>query len=451
MYEEADVERIDAVVRLVAEGLKLPAAITRVASVGTSALPAGEAETLLYRQILQGAGHGIWVIRDGHTRYANRRMAEMMGCSVDELIALPVLDIFEPATLPRVRERTKQVREGEPLHFSVPLRRVDGSTFLAEVDTTPLLDQAGRYEGAISLVNDITARHETDTQTRVRAKLLDSIGEAAGASTPDGKIFYVNAAAERLFGWRAADVIGRNGLDLFPAQATTEEIARVLGVLSEGKTHTGKLKLHRPGGGDFVARLTAAPVVDDEGELVGFVAVVSDQTERDQLRRDRRVRARQAETLALLGVQALRARADPRASATLILTEAVDATRRLLEADQAMVLDVIAGANELNVCAASPPLDEPFVVPAGSRSFAGYTVLAGKVVVVEDAPNDGRFELDASSGGHAMAAAIGAPVFGPAGIVGVLVAKSSMPRHFDNSDAHFLQGMANIIGTALLS
>jgi PAS domain S-box-containing protein len=406
---------------------------------------------LLYNRILQGAGHGIWVIRDGRTRYANRRMAEMMGYSVDKLIALPVLEIFEPETLPLVRERTKQVREGKPLHFSVQLRRADGSTFLAEVDTTPLLNQAGRYEGAISLVNDITARHETDTQTRVRAKLLDSISEAVGASTPDGKIFYINAAAERLFGWRAADVIGRNGLDVFPAQPTAEEIARALGALGEGRTHSGRLKLTRPDGGQFIARLTAAPVVDDEGALVGFTAVISDQSERDQLRRDQQARARQAETLALLGVQALQARADPPVAATPILTEAVEATRRLLGADQAMVLDVVAGANELHVCAASPPLVEPIVVPAGSRSFAGYTVLARKVVVVEDAEHDGRFDLRATPASAPMASVIGAPVFGADGIVAVLTAESSRPGRFGHGDAHFLQGMANIIGTALLS
>src|SRR3954452_18361580 len=88
VYEEADVERVEAVVRLVAEGLTLAAAISRVASVGTAALPAGEAEALLYGQILQAAGQGIWVIHDGRTRYANRRMAELMGCSVEELIAM---------------------------------------------------------------------------------------------------------------------------------------------------------------------------------------------------------------------------------------------------------------------------------------------------------------------------------------------------------------------------
>jgi GAF domain-containing protein len=49
------------------------------------------------------------------------------------------------------------------------------------------------------------------------------------------------------------------------------------------------------------------------------------------------------------------------------------------------------------------------------------------------------------------ASAIGAPIFGPAGLSGVLTGQSSTPRRFSSSDGHFLQGIANVVGTALLN
>src|SRR3954465_10303603 len=79
LYDENDVERVAAVVRLVAEGLTLGAAVTRVASLASGTLPEGAGESLLYDQILRVADQGIWVSKDGRTRYANRRMAEIMG------------------------------------------------------------------------------------------------------------------------------------------------------------------------------------------------------------------------------------------------------------------------------------------------------------------------------------------------------------------------------------
>jgi PAS domain S-box-containing protein len=451
VYVEADVERVEAVVRLVAEGLTLAAAIARVAGVGTSALPAGEAEALLYGQILQAGDQGIWVVRDGRTRYANRRMAELMGYSVDELVRLPILDIFDPAALPAIRERTVQIRAGQRLHFRQELRRADGSSFLAEVNTTPLFNQAGRYEGGVAHVSDVTARNANETQALLRATLLDSIGEAVTATTPDGRVAYMNAAAERLLGWRAADVMGRQSRDIFDAADQDEARDRVVSGLREGKRQSGTHKVVRHDGSQFVAHFTAAPAFDPLGALVGFVAVVSDQTERDQLDRDLQTRERQAETLAMLGVQALRQRANPLVGAMLILTEAADAIRRLLHADQAMVLEVITETNELNVCAAAPPIDERMVFPSGSRSFAGYTALARRVVVVDNTASDQRFDRYTTPSTGPTASAIGAPIFGTDGVVGVLIAESSTPSRFDHGDAHFIQGMANIIGTALLT
>jgi len=96
LYTESDVERVAAVCRLVDEGLTLSAAVARVANAGTGALPSGEGEAFLLHQVVQAADQGIWVSHDGRTRYANRRMAELMGCSIDELVARPVLDFVDP-------------------------------------------------------------------------------------------------------------------------------------------------------------------------------------------------------------------------------------------------------------------------------------------------------------------------------------------------------------------
>src|SRR5580704_15711857 len=99
-YLESDIQRVEAVIRLVSEGLTLPAAIARVSSVGAGALPDGEGEALLYGQILEAVDQGVWVSREGRTRYASRRMAELMRCSVETMLAFPVLDFLSPDDVP---------------------------------------------------------------------------------------------------------------------------------------------------------------------------------------------------------------------------------------------------------------------------------------------------------------------------------------------------------------
>jgi len=449
LYLESDVDRVDAVLRLVSEGLTLSAAIARVSSVGAGAQPAGEGEALLYGQILQVAGEGIWVSREGRTRYVNRRMAELMHCSVDELLATPVLEFHGPDDLASTKERAAMVRGGDRLQFTQTLRRADGSRFLARIDTAPLINQSGQYEGAVALIRNIETEAQFETQARFRSALLDSIGEAVAAADPDGKLVYVNAAAERLFGWRAAEVIGRDGRALMASPDASEEADRVHFRLLAGKRFSGDLKLTRMDRTEFIAHLKAAPAFDDKGDLLGITAVITDQTEHIRLQHERRALETQMETLALLGVQALYQKASSRAVRDHIVTEALETMRRVLEADLVTIIDVVPKTGTLEVRAMSPRMHEPTVLPSGSRSFAGYVVLARKVVVVDNAHHDRRFEITPTQADFQTASAIGAPIFGPGGIRGIITAESSTPKRFNHSGGHFVQGIANVVGVSL--
>src|SRR5258706_1201538 len=249
------------------------------------------------------------------------------------------------------------------------------------------MNPAGHYEGAVALVNDITALHESQMQGYLRATILDAVGEAVVATTPDGRIVYINSAAERLFGWRAIEVIGRSHQDV--CAQVPEQAADIRSSVMTGKPSSGRLELFRRDGSRFFAHVTTEPALDEHGAVIGIVAAISDQSEHARLEHNARTRQLQAETLAVLGAQALRQRLDPRISATVI-TEVIEATRRLLGADHAAMLDLIPGAQEFQVRAACPPVEMSVAVPAGSRSFSGYIALAPKVVVVGNTLDDLR-------------------------------------------------------------
>jgi GAF domain-containing protein len=124
----------------------------------------------------------------------------------------------------------------------------------------------------------------------------------------------------------------------------------------------------------------------------------------------------------------------------------MQAARRVLHADQVVVLDVNE-SGELEVRFSSPPLDGEITVPIGSGSFSGYIALARVPVLVEDLELDGRFEAQPVV---ATASAVGAPIFGPSGLCGVIAAGSSVPNKFNRGAVHFMQGLANVIGTTRL-
>jgi PAS domain S-box-containing protein len=448
LYTEDDVERVKAVGRLVAEGLTLSAAVSRItAAADAGVLPMEESEAFLLQQVVQAADQGIWVSQGGRTRFANRRIAELLGCSIDEVVSRPVFDFVDPAWMDRLRERGQLVREGHRQRYEMGMLRADGTPFLAEVSTTPLRENGGAYRGAVAVVTDVTARAAEQSETRFRTAALDAIAEAVVAAQPDGTIVYANPAAERLFGWRASEIIGQNGLELLPSQGATGDAQRVHARLVARHRQTGELQLTRRDGTQFPAHITGSPILDVKGELVGLIGVMRDDSDRHRLEREVRSQEQQAETVAMLGSRVLGNNAQDR---SLIQTEAVEACRRSLGADLAALLDVTVTGNDLVVRIASPRGTESLLIPGGSRSVAGYTALAGKVVLVEDATLDRRFDLPPPPAGREpIAAAIAAPVLGAAGVRGVLVAGFMTPQRFTPSAAHFMQSIANVAGVAL--
>jgi PAS domain S-box-containing protein len=442
LYAERDVARVSAVRRLVGEGLTLSAAVARVSNSGSAVLPTGEGEELFLRQVLEAADEGIWVSREGRTRYANRRAAHLVGCSIDELLARPVLDFICPEYEPLVREKGELGRAGSRQRYEVEMRRLDGSTFTASCSTSPLHDRAGRYQGAVAIIRDVTERNEAESRSRLRAEMLDAVGEAVAAARPDGTMLYMNPAAERLFGWRSSEIVGKEGLKLLGPPEVADEAARVHESLVAGKHFAGDLLLMRRDGTKIRAHMTSSPVLDESGNVVALIAIYRHRAEQIKIDREVRLRNLQMETVAVLGAQVLTG-----VDAETILGEVVDAARRVLEADRSAVLEVLTDATELQLQAASPSVDDRPVVPAGSRSLAGYAALARKVVHVDDAARERRFDL--GPGGASPGSAIAAPVFGPDGVRAVLTAESAAAHHFDASAVDFMQALANVVGVAL--
>jgi PAS domain S-box-containing protein len=445
-YSEDDVERVLTVRRLITEGLTLSAAVERVLGAGNAALPLSEAEMLLLRQIVQNLNQGIVVGKDGITRYANRRAAEMLGVSVDDLLGCSLLDFIPEEEQPRARGKITDLRQGVTLEvFDQRLRRSDGTTFLAESHVRPLFDRAGRYEGSVAIMSDVTERRAAEAERRFRAALLDAVGDALMAATDDGVVTYMNQAAVTLTGWSREEIVGRH-VSTFPT--ATDGSRRQLEEMRErvraGQRFTDEVPMIRKDGSIYLCHFTTTPVFGDDGRLVGRINVIHDLTERRQMDENLHTSDLRASAIAVLGARALAKGSDSASSDDTLLHEIVEATRRLLGADRATVAEV-DGDSKLVVRATSPE-GGPVTVPSGSSSLAGYTMLARSVVVVEDVPSERRFDTTSLAG--RTRSAIAAPVFGPGGSRGALTAECAEVRSFDRSATDFMQAIANVVATA---
>ena len=87
----------------------------------------------------------------------------------------------------------------------------------------------------------IRVRAAAEATLRFQASLLDAVGQAVVALDLQGTITYWNHAAELLYGWSAAEALGRNAAEVLITSASREEGAQIVAALKRGETWSGEL------------------------------------------------------------------------------------------------------------------------------------------------------------------------------------------------------------------
>ena len=146
---------------------------------------------------------------------------------------------------------------------------------------------------------DVSERVAADLRIRRLARAVDASADAIYVTTSEGRIEYVNAAFTAITGWPPQDVIGATPDVLRSPDNDPAIFAEMALTLSQGDVWSGRLRLLRhpdatPRQGDrtFIAQTTIAPYFDDDGTLLGYVALQRDVTELVQRDRRQRVEAR---------------------------------------------------------------------------------------------------------------------------------------------------------------
>ncbi len=116
-----------------------------------------------YRQLVELAQEGIWAIdADGNTTYANPRMAEMFGYTPEEMMERPLFSFTDERGKEIAQKELDRRRQGIKERHDFEFLRKDGQRIFASLRTSPILDEAGNYRGALAVVDDITKRREAE-------------------------------------------------------------------------------------------------------------------------------------------------------------------------------------------------------------------------------------------------------------------------------------------------
>ncbi len=137
--------------------------------------------------VLQTTSEGVWLVdAQARTSFVNERVARLLGYTVDELLAMPGLELVDEEGQKIAEDRIRRRQSGIEEQYELRARRKDGSPLWLLVNANPVYDRTGGYAGSLAMVSDLSEQkaREHELQAKVdnlERRLEESQNEAVSA------------------------------------------------------------------------------------------------------------------------------------------------------------------------------------------------------------------------------------------------------------------------------
>lgn len=232
----------------------------------------------------------------------NRAAEQMFGCTAREALG-QTLDRFIPARFRELhKDHVLSFSEtgimARPMGATRPVSgiRVNGEEFPIEASISQV-DIGGQKLFTV-VMRDISSRWRAEEQIREQAALLEHAQDAIVVRDLQDQITYWNKSAERIFGWSAAEIVGKNGRELLHSVNPSHFDQAKQIVLGTGEW-TGPLVLAGRDGREISVSSRWTLVRDAEGQPKSILIIDTDVTEKRKLE-EQLFRAQRMESIGTL-------------------------------------------------------------------------------------------------------------------------------------------------------
>ena len=187
---------------------------------------------------------------------------------------------------PEDRERVRRsFREtvasgvGQRTEFRFLLK--DGTVRYVESQGSVIRNPDGRITNVVVVSRDITGRKQAEARIREQAALLDQAHDAILVSDMDQRILYWNRGAERLYGWKAEEAVGRNANELLFGGNPAVPLEALKNLIGRGEWH-GEVRHFTRAGKEIVVESRWTLLQNEQGRPRSILVINTDITERKQ-------------------------------------------------------------------------------------------------------------------------------------------------------------------------
>lgn len=257
-----------------------------------------------YRDLFENANDLIQCVSiEGQILYVNRSWQKVLGYNDDEISNLSIFDVIHPESQEHCKDIFRRLILGEKIgEIEASFITKDGKKMFVE-GSVSVKFQDGKAINTRGIFRDITAHkiaEEALEKTRMLKRAIFNNANVSIISVDEkGVTQTFNKTAEKWLGYKAEEVIGKMGMDIFldPNEllAEAQNISRELGKTFNSGFEAVATKIQNSvsyekewthickDGSRIPLQISAAALYGDDCKVTGFVGIGSDLSERKRL------------------------------------------------------------------------------------------------------------------------------------------------------------------------
>ncbi|MCK5136301.1 MAG: PAS domain S-box protein [Bacteroidales bacterium] len=178
-----------------------------------------QVEKAYFEQLFEGSPETVVLTaNDGKLLRVNSEFERLFGYTQEEAIGKYIDELIVPEELSsEARKILQEIAKGEKIQTETIRKHKDGRIIHVSVQGTPI-EIEGKQTGLYGIYHDITARKNAEITLRESEELFNNITTSAQDAIVvidnDGNVIFWNRSAEKIFGYKAEEITGKNFHDL---------------------------------------------------------------------------------------------------------------------------------------------------------------------------------------------------------------------------------------------
>ncbi len=176
----------------------------------------------------------------------------------------------------KLRQAIETAGHGQLAHFEAVLRDAHGKLRDFDVSITPIKDESGQVIFLIPEGYEVTAHKQAEAELNRLMTAIEQTPESIVITDTQGHILYVNPAFEKVTGYSRAETIGLNTRLLKSGKQDKTFYRELWTHISAGEVWRGRFINKKKNGKLFTEDAVIAPVRDENGKVVNYIAIKRD-------------------------------------------------------------------------------------------------------------------------------------------------------------------------------